>query len=93
MSLPSRLPGPRRCPKKQTSKMPNFPIRDRNGPPPISRLSDDLLWRIFNLNTLTDTDLIEKFPSNPDFSLVTTSYVASVHQLALADARFFFSLG
>src|SRR6266567_3695438 len=76
MSLP--LPGPMRRSKKRTSKMPNFRIRNRYEPPSISRLNDDLLWRIFNLNTLTDTDFIGKFSGKPEFSLVTARHTSQV---------------
>jgi hypothetical protein len=76
MSLP--LPAPKRRPKKRTSKMPNFRIRDRNGPPPIFRLNEDLLLHIFDLNTLTDTDLIERFYHKPEFSLVSARHASQV---------------
>jgi len=58
--------------------MPNFRIRDRNGPPPIFRLNDNLLLHIFNLNTLTDTDLIERFYCKPKFSLVSARHTSQV---------------
>jgi hypothetical protein len=58
--------------------MPNFRIRDRNGPPPIFRLNDDLLLHIFDLNTLTGTDLIERFYYKPGFSLVSARHTSQV---------------
>ncbi|KDR70468.1 hypothetical protein GALMADRAFT_254888 [Galerina marginata CBS 339.88] len=63
--------------KKRKSKRPTFPIRNRDGPPPISKLNDDLLWRIFNLNTLTDTDMIKNLSSS-EFSLTTARHTSQV---------------
>ena len=55
--------------------MPNFRI---NGPPPIFRLYDDLLLHIFNLNTLTDDDLIDNFYWRPEISLVSARHTSQV---------------
>ncbi|KDR70462.1 hypothetical protein GALMADRAFT_271540 [Galerina marginata CBS 339.88] len=53
-------------------------IRDRNQPPPIFNLNDDLLWRIFNMNTLTDTDIIKDSSSDHECSLITARHTSQV---------------
>ncbi|KDR70463.1 hypothetical protein GALMADRAFT_885615 [Galerina marginata CBS 339.88] len=45
---------------------------------PISRLNYDILWQIFNLNTLTDTDIVQNDSENHEMSLITARHTSQV---------------
>ncbi|KDR70508.1 hypothetical protein GALMADRAFT_214569 [Galerina marginata CBS 339.88] len=58
-----------------------LPLREyRKWPPKISIafLNDDLLLRIFSLNTLTDADIVQKIFSTNEYSLITARHTSQV---------------